>query len=259
MPLITAYNGGARGYGFSSAKSGFSVPAGYNTTNLVQHFDAAVPSSYPGSGTTVYDLSGNNNNGTLVNGVSWTNVGIPTFNFDGTNDFINTTLAVTRGGPNTLDMWVKLSPGWSGYLHGVGGWYSTYYAFYGYTFDSADYIAMTSFGGGGSALTHTYNVANPGWINITMVYNYPGSPKKALYLNGSLVASNNLAESVLENSLGMTWGAYKSSGSSTMTEANAVFGGYVNFPMAVMARYHRVLSSAEITSNYNAYRTRFGI
>ena len=37
------------------------------TTNLTSYLDAANPSSYPGSGTTWTDLSGNNNNFILTN------------------------------------------------------------------------------------------------------------------------------------------------------------------------------------------------
>jgi hypothetical protein len=45
--------------------------------------------SYPGTGTTVFDLSGNGNNGTLTNGPTF-NAGPPAyFDLDGTNDFIN--------------------------------------------------------------------------------------------------------------------------------------------------------------------------
>lgn len=45
--------------------------------------------SYPGSGTTVYDLSGNDNNGTLTNGPTYTS-GTPSyFTLDGTNDYVN--------------------------------------------------------------------------------------------------------------------------------------------------------------------------
>jgi hypothetical protein len=45
--------------------------------------------SYPGSGTTVYDLSGNANNGTLINGVTFDSSGTPDyFDLDGVNDWI---------------------------------------------------------------------------------------------------------------------------------------------------------------------------
>lgn len=45
--------------------------------------------SYPGTGTTVTDLSGNGNNGTLVNGVTFTSGTPAYFNLDGTNDYIS--------------------------------------------------------------------------------------------------------------------------------------------------------------------------
>lgn len=38
------------------------------TDGLVFNLDAANRKSYPGSGTTWYDLSGNNNNGTITGG-----------------------------------------------------------------------------------------------------------------------------------------------------------------------------------------------
>jgi hypothetical protein len=63
---------------------------GYNTSvvrdGLVLYLDAANSKSYPGSETTVFDLS-KNSNSTLVNGATVTN---NLFVLDGINDFINT-------------------------------------------------------------------------------------------------------------------------------------------------------------------------
>ena len=42
--------------------------SGMITDGLIVALDASVSESYPGSGTTWTDLSGNGNNGTLVNG-----------------------------------------------------------------------------------------------------------------------------------------------------------------------------------------------
>jgi len=58
------------------------------TDGLVLCLDAANPKSYPGSGTTWFDLSGNGNDGTLVNGVTKIpdNKGI--MSFDGIDDYI---------------------------------------------------------------------------------------------------------------------------------------------------------------------------
>jgi len=67
----------------------------YNTSivrdGLVLHLDAANPKSYPGTGTVWTDLSGNGNNGTLVNGVGYSvdNKGLLTF--DGIDDYGQTT------------------------------------------------------------------------------------------------------------------------------------------------------------------------
>ena len=56
------------------------------TDNLVLHLDAGNSSSYSGSGTTWTDLTGNSNNGTLVNGVSYSGSDGGYLNFDGTSN-----------------------------------------------------------------------------------------------------------------------------------------------------------------------------
>ena len=54
----------------------------YNTTNLMCYLDSSNPSSYPGSGTTWTDLSGNSRNGTLVGSPTYSNNSLV---FNGTN------------------------------------------------------------------------------------------------------------------------------------------------------------------------------
>jgi len=52
------------------------------------YIDPDSTASYPGTGTTVFDLSGNGNNGTLTNGPTFVS-GTPSyFNLDGSNDYI---------------------------------------------------------------------------------------------------------------------------------------------------------------------------
>jgi hypothetical protein len=53
----------------------------YVTSGLVLYWDASVSASYPGSGSTITDLSGNGNNGTLYNGVAYTTSPVPTLAF----------------------------------------------------------------------------------------------------------------------------------------------------------------------------------
>jgi hypothetical protein len=63
---------------------------------LVLCLDAGNERSYPGTGTTWYDLSGNGNNGTLVNGVTYNSQNGGVLQFDGVNDEISIT------GPNLV-------------------------------------------------------------------------------------------------------------------------------------------------------------
>lgn len=60
--------------------------SGLVTTSLIVHLDAGDTNSYPGSGTTWTDLSGNNNDGTLVNGPTFNSANGGSIEFDGTND-----------------------------------------------------------------------------------------------------------------------------------------------------------------------------
>ena len=58
------------------------------TDGLVLCLDAADRNSYPGSGNTWYDLSGNGNNGTLTNGPTFSNGNGGSIAFDGSNDSV---------------------------------------------------------------------------------------------------------------------------------------------------------------------------
>ena len=57
------------------------------TDGLILALDAASPKSYPGSGTTWYDLTTNSLDATLYNGVSFSTNKQGTMVFDGVNDY----------------------------------------------------------------------------------------------------------------------------------------------------------------------------
>ena len=63
------------------------------TNGLVLYLDAANKKSYPGSGTTWTDLSGNNNTGTLTNGPTFDSNNGGSIVFDGTNDYVSNTMS----------------------------------------------------------------------------------------------------------------------------------------------------------------------
>lgn len=79
------------------------------TDGLVLCLDPIISKSYPGSGNTVYDLSGRGNNGTLINNPQIWSDGRGSFHFNASN---NTYISVPNssslnGQYNTLSCWAK--------------------------------------------------------------------------------------------------------------------------------------------------------
>ena len=87
---------------------------------LVLTLDASSQRSYPGSGTTWYDLSGNGNNGTLTNGPTFDSGNGGSIVFDGTNDYVNGPTTNSVIGNNisliSLSAWVKITGTGAAYL-----------------------------------------------------------------------------------------------------------------------------------------------
>ena len=78
-------------------------------SNLKLYVDAGRFDSYIGSGTTWSDLSGNNNNGTLVNGTGYNSSGVGSMVFDGSDDYVNCGNGITTTTQITVSAWVKLN------------------------------------------------------------------------------------------------------------------------------------------------------
>ena len=75
---------------------------------LVFALDAGNTQSYPGSGTTWTDLSGNNNTGTLTNGPTFSSDDGGYIDFDGTNDRVETSSDMFNPNANfTFSVWIK--------------------------------------------------------------------------------------------------------------------------------------------------------
>ena len=73
-------------------------------SGLVLALDAGNTKSYPGSGTTWTDLSGNGNNGTLVNGVGYNSGNGGSLVFDGSNDYVQFSSVSVR----TICFWGRM-------------------------------------------------------------------------------------------------------------------------------------------------------
>lgn len=85
------------------------IATGIVADNLVLNLDASNPKSYSGGGTAWTDLSGNNNNGVLMNGVSYSNADGGSLVFDGLDDYVNlgTNASLDTGDNVTISAWIK--------------------------------------------------------------------------------------------------------------------------------------------------------
>lgn len=82
--------------------------AGILTSNLALHYNFADSNTYAGTGTTVYDLTSNDKDGTLVNTPTWVDTANGNyFDFDGSNDHITTGYTQPAGSAVTYEFWVN--------------------------------------------------------------------------------------------------------------------------------------------------------
>jgi len=208
-------------------------------SGLVLALDAADRNSYPGSGTTWNDVSGNGNNGTLINGPTFSNNSIV---FDGTNDYvnINQTLStpitiigfirytdqsktlntfINSNPHNTLDISLNRT--------GIG--------------DIHVYIGNgTSWAG---ILVSSVNMVINKWYQVSFTSTGTSS---TLYLNGNSVGTSVHSPS--------GWGSNYYLGTIII-----VSGEYLKGNIGNTFIYNRALSSQEILQNYNAQKSRFGL
>ena len=93
------YFDGTKWYGITYA---FAYP-----TSLKMYLDASDTDSYPGTGTTWFDLTSNGNNG-AINGASWNSTGY--FNFNGSSDYVDFGVYPFGTGQNiSYSFWIRPS------------------------------------------------------------------------------------------------------------------------------------------------------
>jgi len=213
----------------------FETPAGPVTNGLLLYWDAGNLDSYPGTGTTIYDLSGNGNNGTLINGVGYnqTNGGVLTF--DGVDDY------VISYNPNlsTTTSTVMGAARYSGATRGrmINSTDVNWLMGHHNTTTENYYAEGTIILGNGPSDTN--------WRIYSALGNQPADTW-SLYVNNSLAVSNNGGVSGPD---GISVGAQTYGGTSEFSTGNFSF----------VLVYNRILTAAEMTQNYNYFKGRFGL
>ena len=208
--------------------------------NLILNLDAGDLASYPGSGTTWFDLSGNSLNGTLTNG--------PTFSFsdssssilfDGVNDYVSQASGnYPISNSLTISAWIKHNSlvGNQRYISFTGAYETavirlnnTQFSFYISTNGTLKFLSGSS-----SPSTNVWHYVVGTWDGTT----------QRLYQNG--IQINSSTPGGLLDAGNLTY---------TLSLSNESMKGN----MSIVQIYNRALSAAEIAQNFNYYRSRYGI
>lgn len=237
--------------------------SGIVTNGLILHLDAGNSASYPGSGTTWTDLSGNGNNGTLVNGVGYNAANGGSLVFDGVNDYCNVsetanmtpqilTVECIFKVTSDVNTGVFGNPAFQYLIFRQNTRTSSFEAYtIGYSETSRSISATATPSGG-----FQYSIGSPNnTVLLNLVYFVSvvfDATTMFLYLNGSLVATAPKASGINYRSdhtlkIGRTV--------PVGTSWDAAFNGSI-YSVKI---YNRVLTLQEIQQNFNATRGRFGI
>lgn len=249
-------------------------------TGLVLSLDAGNSKSYPGSGTVWNDLSGNGNNGTLVNSPTFASGRDASFAFNGSTNYCeiatrNTNLEFQPSQPFTLSVWFKttVAPTTGSIIANMPG--SGTYPGYDLWFNGSNQLAchlISSWSGDAAKVKVDYNYSNftNVWKNLSVTYD--GSTPTTLsamlssmsfYIDGSLYTSGKA-----EGSVGVD--GFASSGTTITYDASQRFrvasrwasGTFAQGSASVVSNvgvYNRALSATEIAQNFQALRGRYGV
>ena len=229
-------------------------------SGLVLNLDAGASTSYPGSGTTWTDLSGNGNNGTLSGG-TYNSVNGGSIVLNGGGDYIvmsNLAPYLSNKTQFSFSIFIKITSYGSslGTLFSYGNYvdYGNDIMFFYYPADSTLNFQIDNGADGGASFAYTIG----SWSKISVVYDGTQSSNATrlkVYLNGILQTLNFNTYTVPATTANVTAsssiGAYTSVGNTP----NSVIGGNISTAQI----YNRALSAAEISQNFNALRARFGI
>jgi len=208
---------------------------------LILALDASASASFPGSGTTVYDLTGNAD-GTINGSISFTSDGQKSyFNFPTVSDSNYISSSVSQ---NYLDVTAVFQPDFSA-TTGLAGLIGT-------NTPASNADKSLRFVGVDGTGPWTLTGRNPGDAN-----DWAYSSGTTYYVNGSvsttLVSGWNIFGGYRTNQ--STFPANFSYYLGSSAYANRGFKG----KLAAIFMYNRQLSAAEQAYNYNVLRTRFGI
>ena len=220
------------------------------TDGLYTLLDARDPASYPGSGTTWTDLSGNGKNATLSAAAICTDVsGQMTFT-SGNSEFAtishDTNFAYTATSNFTVSMWYMVTGTNSGFTWSKRAGSSTYIDAQHSAGDNTQNWGLKT-SGGSDSLSSTAVIVDDGSVAYNVVWAHEGTANKVhFYVNGVLNATATKSNT--------TSGNY---GTSDVYIGKIINQEYITGNIWTFMVHNKMLSAKEALQNFNAQRGRF--
>lgn len=244
MPLILSNTGGEGGLlltnNSNSGNFGLSVLNSLVTDNLTLQLDASDSASYPGSGTTWFDLAGTQQNITLVNSPTYTLTAPSYFTFNGSTQRGTGTGVVLSSTSYTKSVWFYLNSYVDNNL--VSSETGGHYMFFGG--GNKLYCGNTNWAGFPYNFPSTATFSLSTWYNATVTFNTTDGTK--LYING-----------VLDSTYTTIKTAFTGNGSTNIACYGA--GNLLNGRISKVYCYNISLTAAQVLQNYNFDKAKFGL
>ena len=212
---------------------------------LTLFLDASNIRSYPGSGTTWSDLSGNGNNGTLTNGPTFSAGNLGSIVFDGTNDYVNSFPTQISGvGSKTICAFIYPTTtsraGICGVRNTGDGWV--------FTINVPNPGDLTYFHTATStSITVSAGIITNTWTHVCVTYSTT-STTIILYKNGYQVGTPFTTATPPASS----------TFNGVIGDEQSDFATPFKGNMSSVQIYNRALTAVEVLQNYNATKSRFG-
>jgi len=225
------------------------------TDGLNIYLDAGNTKSYESGSTTWYDLSGNNVNGTLTNGTTFSTEANGCIVFDGIDDIVTTTFNTIETS-NTFEIWANRTESANTY-NMMAGMYLPYFSFHTGVVSGHDFLHFSETVGGVQRNLYTHDsslvggpfLVNNKWYCFHFVTSFDGvNTTMSTYSDGVFRGSATYS------------GQADSTPFRTLTLGN-YRADIINYPfkgkISMFKYYNRTLSSQEVLQNFNATKTRF--
>jgi hypothetical protein len=244
MPLTLSNTNGTGNFALENRSNNgnfvLSVSPGLVTDGLTLLLDASDSASYPGTGTTWYDLAGAQQNITLIGTPVYTSTAPSYFTFNGSSQRGSGTGTVLSSTTYTKSVWFYLNAYVDNNLvsSDTGG----HYMYFGG--GNKLYSGNSNWAGFPTNFPSVASFSLSTWYNATITFNTTDGMK--LYINGTLDSTYTTIKT-----------AFTGNGSTNIASYGA--GNLLNGRIAKVYCYNKSLTAAEVLQNYNVDKAKFGL